>query len=296
MTELDFSAIEMKIIGLYTKDPDMLESFLNGEDIHKATASIVYNKPVDEITAEERQNTKKVNFGIAYGESPFSFAGKNNMTVEEAEDIFNKYFATKPSVKNAIDATHEFVQEHGYVEAMQGHQRFIMDAKSNDKKKRNQALRQSFNSIIQGTAGFLTNMALTYIDDFIQQKGLKSKIVATVHDSILIDTHPDDIFIIGKVSKYIMENLPYDFLFTDYKGDKIRYPIEADFEVGLAYNDMVEYNEEEMKTFNKVENYIKYKMALKTIKEYFESGKLTEEQYKQKVELVEQEKYKYQQL
>ncbi|AAX92300.1 DNA polymerase [Staphylococcus phage Twort] len=296
MTELDFSAIEMKIIGLYTKDPEMLESFLKGEDIHKSTASIVYNKPVEDITAEERQNTKKVNFGIAYGESPFSFSGKNNMTVEEAEEIFNKYFNTKPSVKNSIDATHDFVQKHGYVEAMQGHQRFIRDAQSSDKKKRNQALRQSFNTIIQSTAGYLTNMALTFIDDFIQQNNIKSKIVATVHDSILIDTHPDDIFIIGKVSKHIMENLPYDFLFMNHNGSSIRYPIEADFEIGLAYNDMVEYDEEDMKTFNKVENYIKYKMSLKTIKEYFESGKLTEEQYKQKVSIVESEKYKYQQM
>lgn len=61
--QLDYSALEMRVIGLYTKDPDMLKSFLNGEDIHKSTASIVYNKPVEEVTDEERQATKKVNFG-----------------------------------------------------------------------------------------------------------------------------------------------------------------------------------------------------------------------------------------
>ena len=63
----DYSALEMRIIGLFTKDPDMLQSFLNGEDIHKATASIVYNKPVEEVTKEERQATKAVNFGLAFG-------------------------------------------------------------------------------------------------------------------------------------------------------------------------------------------------------------------------------------
>src|SRR5699024_4327967 len=132
----DYSALEMRIIGLFTKDPDMLQSFLNGEDIHKATASIVYNKPVEEVTKEERQATKAVNFGLAFGESPFSFAGKNNMEVSEAEEIFEKYFQTKPSVKTSIDSVHEFVQQYGYVDTMHGHRRFIRSAQSADKDRK----------------------------------------------------------------------------------------------------------------------------------------------------------------
>ncbi|AFN38171.1 DNA polymerase I [Staphylococcus phage 812] len=292
----DYSALEMRIIGLFTKDPDMLQSFLNGEDIHKATASIVYNKPVEEVTKEERQATKAVNFGLAFGESPFSFAGKNNMEVSEAEEIFEKYFQTKPSVKTSIDNVHEFVQQYGYVDTMHGHRRFIRSAQSTDKKIKNEGLRQSFNTIIQGSGSFLTNMSLTYLDDFIQSRNLKSKVIATVHDSILIDCPPEEAKIMAKVTIHIMENLPFDFLKAEIDGKEVQYPIEADMEIGLNYNDMVEYDEEEIDTFNSYQGYIKYMMNLQTLEDYKESGKLTDEQFEKATNVVKSEKHIYQEI
>lgn len=292
----DYSALEMRIIGLFTKDPDMLQSFLNGEDIHKATASIVYNKPVEEVTKEERQATKAVNFGLAFGESPFSFAGKNNMSVEEAEEIFEKYFQTKPSVKTSIDNVHEFVQQYGYVDTMHGHRRFIRSAQSAEKKIRNEGLRQSFNTIIQGSGSFLTNMSLTYLDDFIQSRNLKSKVIATVHDSILIDCPPEEAKIMAKVTIHIMENLPFDFLKAEIDGKEVQYPIEADMEIGLNYNDMVGYDEEEIATFNSYQGYIKYMMNLQTLEDYKESGKLTDEQFEKATNVVKGEKSIYQEI
>ena len=292
----DYSALEMRIIGLFTKDPDMLQSFLNGEDIHKATASIVYNKPVEEVTKEERQATKAVNFGLAFGESPFSFAGKNNMTVEEAEEIFEKYFQTKPSVKTSIDNVHEFVQQYGYVDTMHGHRRFIRSAQSGEKKIRNEGLRQSFNTIIQGSGSFLTNMSLTYLDDFIQSRNLKSKVIATVHDSILIDCPPEEAKLMAKVTIHVMENLPFDFLKAEIGGREVQYPIEADLEIGLNYNDMVDYDEEEIETFNSYQGYIKYMMNLQTLEDYKESGKLTDEQFEKATNVVKGEKSIYQEI
>ena len=292
----DYSALEMRIIGLFTKDPDMLQSFLNGEDIHKATASIVYNKPVEEVTKEERQATKAVNFGLAFGESPFSFAGKNNMTVEEAEEIFEKYFQTKPSVKTSIDNVHEFVQQYGYVDTMHGHRRFIRSAQSGEKKIRNEGLRQSFNTIIQGSGSFLTNMSLTYLDDFIQSRNLKSKVIATVHDSILIDCPPEEAKLMAKVTIHVMENLPFDFLKAEIGGREVQYPIKADMEIGLNYNDMVDYDEEEIETFNSYQGYIKYMMNLQTLEDYKESGKLTDEQFEKATNVVKGEKSIYQEI
>lgn len=292
----DYSALEMRIIGLFTKDPDMLQSFLNGEDIHKATASIVYNKPVEEVTKEERQATKAVNFGLAFGESPFSFAGKNNMEVSEAEEIFEKYFQTKPSVKTSIDSVHEFVQQYGYVDTMHGHRRFIRSAQSTDKKIKNEGLRQSFNTIIQGSGSFLTNMSLTYLDDFIQSRNLKSKVIATVHDSILIDCPPEEAKLMAKVTIHVMENLPFDFLKAEIGGKEVQYPIKADMEIGLNYNDMVDYDEEEIETFNSYQGYIKYMMNLQTLEDYKESGKLTDEQFEKATNVVKGEKSIYQEI
>ena len=218
------------------------------------------------------------------------------MTVKEAEDIFNKYYETKPSVKTSIDDTHDFVKKYGYVETMNGHRRFLADAKSSDKKKRNEALRQSFNTIIQGGGGYFTNMALTYIDDFIQQKGMRSKLVATVHDSIVVDCPPEEVKTMTKVVVGCMENLPFDFLYIDYKGEKIRYPIVADAEIGFNYNDAVEYDEEEIAKFNSYKGYIKYNLALQKISDYMESGKLTDEQYNSAINQVKEQKELYQQM
>lgn len=235
-------------------------------------------------------------FGLAYGETPMSFAGKNNMTVEQAEDIFNKYYSTKPAVKGAIDDVHTFVQDYGYVETLSGHRRNIMSAKSNDRKIKNEGLRQSFNTIIQGTGGFMTNMAITFIDDFIQTRGMKSRMVATVHDSIVIDVHPDEVHVISKVTKHIMENLPYDFLTIPWKGGTLKFPIVADTEIGSSYNDLVEYDEEEIKTFKTLEGYIRYNLDLAKLKDYFESGVLPEDKYEVAKGKVESDKVQYQNI
>ena len=296
LIQLDYSALEMRIIALFTGDTEMIKSFFDGDDIHKATASIMHSVSPDEVTAEQRQQAKAVNFGLAYGESPFSFAGKNDMTVEEAENIFEQYYSTKPKVKGSIDDVHDFVTKHGYVETMQGHRRNLKGAQTSDLKIKNEAFRQSFNTIIQGTGGYLTNMSLTYIDDYLTKYNMKSKIIATVHDSILIDSPKEEIDNIIKISKYIMENLPFDFLKIQWEGKEVPFPVKADAEVGLTYNDVVEYDSEEFKTFNSVKGYSDYYNALNKIQHTFETGLITEEQRDQIQEKVKSQKEIYQKL
>ena len=274
----------------------MIKSFFDGDDIHKATASIMHSVSPDEVTAEQRQQAKAVNFGLAYGESPFSFAGKNDMTVEEAESIFDQYYSTKPKVKGSIDNVHEFVTRHGYVETMQGHRRNLKGAQTSDLKIKNEAFRQSFNTIIQGTGGYLTNMSLTYIDDYLTKYNMKSKIVATVHDSIVIDSPKEEIDNVIKVSKYIMENLPYDFLKIQWEGKEVPFPVKADAEVGLSYNDVVEYDSEDFLSFNSVKGYSDYYNALNKIQHTFETGLISEEQKDQLQDKIKSQKELYQKL
>lgn len=296
LIQLDYSALEMRITSLYTGDKDMLGMFLLGQDIHKNTASIMFDKDEENVSDEERQASKAVAFGLIYGESPFSFAGKNDMSVEEAEGIFDKFYANKPAIKKSIDSVHNFVTKHGYVETMQGHRRNLKGAQTSDLKIKNEALRQSFNTIIQGTGAYLTNMSLTYIDDYLTKYNMKSKIVATVHDSIVIDSPKEEIDNVIKVSKYIMENLPYNFLKTEYKGEIIQFPIVGDAEVGLTYNDVVEYNSEDFLTFNSVKGYSDYYNALNKIQHTFETGLISEEQKDQLQDKIKSQKELYQKL
>ncbi|WBF82205.1 DNA polymerase I [Mammaliicoccus virus vB_MscM-PMS2] len=296
LIQLDYSALEMRIIALYTQDTEMIKSFFDGDDIHKATASIMHKVPVEEVTAEQRQQAKAVNFGLAYGESPFSFAGKNDMSVEEAESIFDQYYSTKPKVKGSIDSVHDFVTKNGYVETMQGHRRNLKGAQVSDLKIKNEAFRQSFNTIIQGTGGYLTNMSLTYIDDYLTKYNLQSKIIATVHDSIVIDCPKHEIENVVKVSRHIMENLPFDFLKLDWNGEKVQFPITSDAEIGLTYNDVVEYDADEFKTFNSVKGYTKYHGDLNKVQHTYETKLISEEQKDQLQDKIKSQKELYQKI
>ncbi|AAY52919.1 DNA polymerase [Listeria phage A511] len=277
LLQLDYSSLEMRILALAAGDEAMTQAFFDGADLHKETASIVWGMPVDKVPAEFRKKAKAVNFGIAYGETPFSFAPKHDMSVEEAEDIFQRYFANKPNIKTFIDETHREALRDGFVDTLQGHRRLIRDAFSKDKQIQNGALRKSVNTKIQGTGAYCTNMSLIYIDQYIQDNNMKSKLVLTVHDSIVVDCPPEEIEIMARVCKTIMENLPIDFLSIEWKGEKTKYPIEADIEIGTNYNDMVEYNPSELKEFNSLTGYVKYYKDLGKISDYMEAGIITEE-------------------
>lgn len=293
LIQADYSALEMRIIALFTKDEGLTQAFLDGEDVHKATASIVFGKPMDEVTDEERTKSKAVNFGLAYGETPQSFSAKNDMTVEEAESIFEQYYRTKPQVKQAIDDVHQQAIRVGYVETMHGHRRILKGAQSRDNQIKNRALRQSFNAIIQGTGAYLTNMALTFIDDFLTKHNYKSKLILTVHDSIVVDSPEDEVLEVSKAVKYIMENLPYDFLFIERNGERMRFPVTADAEIGASYNDMVDLHPEDYNTFNSVKGYLKFYGDLAKLKYTKDSKVITKEQYDTLVEKVESQKDLY---
>ncbi|AXQ67802.1 DNA polymerase [Bacillus phage Kioshi] len=294
LLQLDYSSLESRIMALIAYDEEMIDAFLTGKDVHTHTASLVFKKPEEEVTGDERTNAKRVTFGLAYGEAPFSFAPKYNMTVKEAEKLFDDYFKNKPKIKTYIDETKEKARQTGFISCMQGFTRNLRDVYSQDKQKRNGALRQSVNTQVQGSGAYLTNNSLIYINNIIEKQGLRSRIVLTVHDSIVIDCPPEEIHMMAHIGKTVMENLPIPWLFIEWKGETIRFPITADVEIGTTYNDMVNYDKDELNTFQKVENYCKYHMDLKSVKHYKESGVITEEKAKELKAMIESKKHEYQ--
>lgn len=296
LLQLDYSALEMRILGLIAKDTAMTQAFIDGEDMHKATASVVWNTPIEEVTKDMRQQAKSVNFGIAYGESPFSIAPKLGITTEEAERIFEDYFSSKPNIKNFIEETHQFAQENGYVETLQGHRRLLRDAFSKDKKVFNGAMRKSVNTIIQGTGAYLTNMSLVYIDEYIRKHNKRSRLVITVHDSLVIDCPRDEVDEMAKVANFIMENLPIDFLTINWEGKEMRYPIVADVEIGETYNDMVDYDVDTINQFASYKGYVKYIKDQAKFEDYYNNGLITEEQKEKGIKIVQDAIEAYKQL
>lgn len=296
LIQLDYSSLESRVMALDAMDMDMIKSFFDGEDIHRQTASLTFRKKPEDITDDERTKAKAVSFGLAYGEVPFSFAPKHNMTVDEAEKLFEDFFAGKPRLKEYIEENKEIAMKEGSISCLQGYTRNLRDVYSQDKQKRNGALRQATNTRIQGSGAFLTNNSLIYINNLIEKMNLRSRIVLTVHDSIVIDCPKEEIKLMAHIGKTVMENLPIDWLWIDWEGERRRFPITADVEIGVTYNDMVDYNPDDLDTFESVAGYCKYHGDLKNVKNYKNSKAITEEKYDELVEVIKSNKAQYQKI
>lgn len=286
MSQIDYSALEMRILALIAEDENMTEGFIEGKDTHKNTASIVFGKPESEITKDERQASKAVAFGISYGQGTPALAEKLGISNGEAEVIYNKFLDNKPKIKVFIENTHNFIEANGYVETLQGHRRILRDVWGDQQTKAG-ALRQSVNTIIQGTGAYLTNLAIIMINDYLLSHNKRSKLVATVHDSIVLDMPPEEIVEVVSVSKFIMENLPIDFLEIPWKDSKIRFPVTADAEIGTSYKDLVDFDEELFPQFNSVYGYTKYFKDIGKFDDYSATGLITEAQRDEGIAMVE---------
>lgn len=292
--EGDYSGLESRLLALAAKDEEMTKTFLEDGDIHSETASLVFNKPVESITNELREAAKATTFGISYGETPFSYYGKHDMSLKEAETLFDNFFRNKPKIKQFIDETHEKVKKDGYIETLHGFRRNLRDVYSQDRSKQNEALRQAVNTRIQGTGAFLTNTSVIFIQKWLEKNNMKSVMVLTVHDSIVVDAHPDEINIVAKAVKYIMENLPIKWLNIEWEGRQMRYPLEADIDIGVTYNDVIAFEEEDFNTFKTVKGYCRFYLDLQKIRDYYDAELIDEEKYEELTNKIESSKYIYQ--
>ncbi|WP_343530681.1 DNA polymerase I [Pedobacter sp.] len=183
----DYSQIELRIIAEISKEQNMLEAFLNGIDIHTATAAKVYGIDVADVTSTQRRNAKAVNFGIIYGQSAFGLSQNLNIPRKEAAEIIEQYFIQYPGIKNYMNNTMNFARENGYVETIMGRRRYLRDINSANMTVRGYAERNAINAPIQGSAADMIKIAMINIHkDMVAQK-LQSKMTMQVHDELVFD-------------------------------------------------------------------------------------------------------------
>ena len=209
----DYSQIELRLIAEVSKDPSMTEDFINGLDIHTATASRVYNVDRDNVDAAMRRNAKMVNFGIIYGISAFGLSQRLRIKRAEAKELIDNYFLKYPGIKEYMNNTIEFAKENGFVETIMGRKRYIKDIHSANATVRGYAERNAINAPIQGSAADLIKVAMINIDKEIKNKKLKSRMILQVHDELIFDTFVEELEIIkpivkSKMSGAIKTNIP----------------------------------------------------------------------------------------
>lgn len=203
----DYSQIELRIMAHMSQDPDLINAFQLGEDIHTSTAAKIFGCAPQEITPEQRYHAKTANFGIIYGISVYGLATRLKIPRAQANNLITGYFDHYPQVKKYIDATISGAKENGYVQTLFGRRRYAPAINDPNPMVRGLAERNAINAPIQGTAADIIKMAMVRIHQAMEEKGLKSKMILQVHDELLFDVFLPEKEELGQLVRSHMENI-----------------------------------------------------------------------------------------
>jgi DNA polymerase-1 len=184
---VDYSQIELRVMAHFSGDEAFVTAFTQGIDVHKQTASVIFDVPVDEVTADMRGRAKTVNFATLYGQGPFSLARQLGTSREEARDFIDTYFERFGGVRDFLDAQVEMAKEQGYVETLMGRRRYVPELKSGNWSMRQFGERVAQNTPIQGTAADLMKKAMIDVQAALDEAGTGAMMLLQVHDELLLE-------------------------------------------------------------------------------------------------------------
>ncbi len=222
----DYSQIELRIMAHLTGDPGLVSAFQHGLDVHKSTASDIFNVPIEQVTPEQRRRAKAINFGLIYGMSPYGLSRQINVEREEAQHYMETYFHRYPLVKQYMDDTRELARKQGYVETIKGRRLYMSDINSSNFNVRNAAERAAINAPMQGTAAEIIKIAMINIDHFLINKKIDAKMIMQVHDELVFE-----------VEKTIVEGFISDIKHLMESAVKLDVPLEVSFGVGENWDE-----------------------------------------------------------
>lgn len=235
LMEADFSQLELRIAAMYGQDKVMSDAFANGKDVHKILASKFYKIPIEEITKEQRTAAKKTNFGVLYGMESKRLAGELNVSEKVAEGLIHTFFTTFSGIKHWVAKTKLFAMQNRYVCSNFGRKRRIPAIVSQDKMLRLEAERQAVNAPIQGLGSDFMMLSLARISRLLKKNPqLGAKLVATVHDSVVLECSEKYAKQLADAVLKIMSDFHFDWM----NG----VPIEAEIKIGKNWAKMEVYN------------------------------------------------------
>ncbi|MBE6382987.1 MAG: DNA polymerase I [Lentisphaerae bacterium] len=197
----DYSQIELRLMAAFSRDSAMMTAFRNGEDIHRDTASRVFNVMPAFVTPEQRSQCKMVNFGIIYGISAFGLSQRLKVPRKEASNLIDTYFRLYPSVRKYMEKAIAEAREKGYAETVLGRRRTLRDINSRNATARSAAERDAINTPIQGSAADLIKVAMVKVDRALRAEGLRAKMVLQIHDELVFDTPVEEVDKVKEIVK-----------------------------------------------------------------------------------------------
>ena len=185
--DADYSQIELRLLAHISGDEAMQQAFLSGEDFHTVTAARVFHVPQDQVTHQMRSRAKAVNFGIVYGISAFSLSQDIGVTVAEAKEYMERYFATYTGVRQYMEQVVSQARERGYVETLWHRRRALPELKSSNFNMRSFGERVALNMPIQGTAADIIKLAMVRVHRRLAAEGLEARLIMQVHDELIVE-------------------------------------------------------------------------------------------------------------
>ncbi len=223
----DYSQIELRILAHMSKDPVLVDSFMNDEDIHRRTASEVFGVPMEDVTKEMRRNAKAVNFGIIYGQTDYGLSKELGISRAEAKAYIENYFNRYSGVKQWIEKAIGEARTTGISTTMMGRKRYIKDINSKNFNLRSFAERTAVNTPIQGSAADIIKRAMLNVQGRLHQNHLKAQMLLQVHDELILEVPPQEIAGVIKILHECME-----------EAADLEVPLKIDVNVGFNWYDM----------------------------------------------------------
>jgi DNA polymerase-1 len=221
----DYSQIELRLIAEIANEGAMLEAFSNNQDIHQATAARVFDVPYQEVTKEQRNRAKTVNFSIIYGAGAQNLSRQLNIPRAEASELIKQYFNRYEGLRQYMENTVKNARENGFVTTLIGRRRLLRNINSRNGLDRSNAERMAINTPIQGTAADMIKLAMIHIHEAMQERKMQSKLILQVHDELVFDVWKPELEAIKILVEDKMKNAIPD----------LKVPIEVGLGTGVNW-------------------------------------------------------------
>ena len=227
LVSADYSQIELRVVAHVSGEPELIDAFRRGQDIHTRTAAEVCGIAPEEVTPDQRRNAKVVNFGVMYGLSDFGLARDTGMSREDAGAFIAAYFQSFGAVASYLESIRNFAREWGYVETLFGRRRYIPDIRAANRQLRQAAERMAVNMPMQGTAADIMKLAMIRTDRALRESGLSARLLLQVHDELVLETPRAEVE-------------PLTALLREAMGGaaELVVPLDVDVKVGVNWRDM----------------------------------------------------------
>jgi len=227
----DYSQIELRVLAHISGDENLISAFNRGEDIHTQTAGEIFQVKPDGVTADMRRHAKVINFGIAYGMSPYGLARDLKISRKDAEEYINRYFSRFSGVKEYMQKIVEEAKEKGYVTTIYQRRRYIPEIRGRNYHLRSFAERIAINTPIQGSAADIMKIAMIKVYNRLEKEGLPGRILLQVHDELVLEVKREEL---PEVVSLVREEME--------QAVKLKVPLIADIQVGNNWRDKEKYH------------------------------------------------------